>query len=248
MTEKNKVGTGDMATKTGLGGVDSLPAEVRQKTYDYVYRTLRKALSTGQIPADTHLRETEIAAQIGVSRTPVRDALRRLESEGFAERRPVGGLWSREIGADEIEDLFLVRQELDKLAARLACERAKPEQWDRPRGLIAAMRTALGAHGPASDAFSEAHLAFHTSIYRIAFGARFAGLLDNHLLQYLEIAADLSYRDPALTQPAVEQHEVLLAELASGDATRALTAAEAHARRSAADAQTAHADSLNPEL
>jgi DNA-binding GntR family transcriptional regulator len=235
-----------VVTTTGLSGVNSLPAAVRQKTYEYVYRTLRKALSTGQIPENTHLVETELAAQIGVSRTPVRDALRRLESEGFVERRPVGGLWSRAIGSDEIEDLFLVRQELDKLAARLACERAKPEQWAQPRALLAAMGEAIAAHGPASDAFGEAHLAFHTAIYRIAFGARFAGLLDNHLLQYLEIAADLSYRDPARTQPAVEQHELLLAELASGDVARAVAAAKAHVRRSATDAQGARADSISP--
>lgn len=236
-----------VAANTGLGGVASLPVGARRKTYEHVYRTLRRALATGQIPEGTHLVETELAAQLGVSRTPVRDALRRLESDGFAERGAAGGLWSRAIDADEIQDLFLVREELDKLAARLACERAKPAQWEQPRALIAAMGAAVAEHGHTSEEFSEAHLAFHTSIYRIAFGARFAGLLDNHLLQYLEIAADLSYRDPARTRPAVEQHEELLAELASGDVERAVAAAEAHVRRSANDAKGARADALNPD-
>lgn len=225
-----------------LGGVESLRAQVRRTTYEHVYRTLRRALISGQIAEGTHLVETELAAQLGVSRTPVRDALRRLESDGFAERGTAGGLWSRGIGVDDIEDLFLVREELEKLAARLACERAKPEQWAAPRDLIGAMGEAISAYGLASEEFVEAHLAFHTSIYRIAFGARFAGLLDNHLLQYLEIAAELSYRDPGRTRPAVEQHEELLAELASGDITRAVVAAEAHVRRSASDAQGACAD------
>jgi DNA-binding GntR family transcriptional regulator len=232
---------------TGLSAVGLLPTEAKRKTYEHVYRTLRRALATGQIPEGTHLVETELAAQLGISRTPVRDALRRLQSDGFAERGAIGGLWSRTIAAEEIRDLFLVREELDKLAARLACERAKPEQWEEPRALIAAMGAAVAANGPASEAFSQAHLAFHTSIYRIAFGARFAGLLDNHLLQYLEIAAELSYRDPGRTLPVVQQHEQLLAELASGDAARAVAAAEAHVRRSATDAQSAHADSVSPE-
>jgi DNA-binding GntR family transcriptional regulator len=222
--------------------VESLRAQVRRTTYEHVYRTLRRALISGQIPAGTHLVETELAAQLGVSRTPVRDALRRLESDGFAERGAAGGLWSRGIGVDDIEDLFLVREELEKLAARLACERAKPEQWAAPHDLIVAMGEAISAYGLASEEFVEAHLAFHTSIYRIAFGARFAGLLDNHLLQYLEIAAELSYRDPGRTRPAVEQHEELLTELASGDVTRAVAAAEEHVRRSASDAQGACAD------
>ncbi|MEU0970998.1 GntR family transcriptional regulator [Streptomyces sp. NPDC005917] len=241
MTESKPKGT---AAGTGLRAVGQLPAEARHRTYEHVYRTLRRALVTGQIPEGTHLVETELAAQLGVSRTPVRDALRRLQSDGFAERGPAGGLWSRAIDTDSIQDLFLVREELDKLAARLACERAKPEQWEEPRALIAAMAEAIAAHGPASDAFSQAHLAFHTSIYRIAFGARFAGLLDNHMLQYLEIAADLSYRAPALNRPAVEQHEELLAELTSGDVTRAVAAAQAHVRRSATDAHDARTDSL----
>jgi DNA-binding GntR family transcriptional regulator len=237
-----------MTEDTGLGVLGKLRAQQRRTTYEHVYRTLRRALATGRIPEGTHLIETELAAQLGVSRTPVRDALRRLESDGFAERRSPGGLWARAIGTDGIENLFLVRQELDKLAARLACERAKPEDWDEPRALIAAMGQAIETYGLPSEEFSEAHLAFHTSIYRIAFGARFAGLLDNHLLQYLEIAADLSYRDPARTRPAVEQHEELLAELAAGDVDRAMAAAEAHVRRGASDAQGAQAEALHPKL
>jgi DNA-binding GntR family transcriptional regulator len=225
---------------SGLSEVEALPAEVRRMhTYDHVYRRLRRALATGNIPAGTRLVETELAARLQVSRTPVRDALRRLQSDGFAERGAGGGLWSRPLDPEEIENLFLVRAKLDELAARLACERAKAEQWQEAKKSLTAMDEAVAAHGLASNAFSEAHLAFHTGIYRIAFGARFAGFLDNHLLQYLEVAADLSYSQPAHTLPAVHQHASLLAELASGDTARAVAAAEAHVRRSEADARQA---------
>jgi DNA-binding GntR family transcriptional regulator len=211
-------------------------------TYDHVYRALRKAVATGTIPAGTRLVETELAERLGVSRTPVRDALRHLESEGFAERGHGGGLWARPLDLDSMESLFLVRADLDALAARLACERAKTEEWQEARGLIEAIEHAASTEGPSSDAFSEAHLAFHTTIYRLAFGARFAGFLANHLLQYLEIAADLSYREPAYTLPAMDQHEHLLAEMASGDTERAVAAAQAHVRRSEQDARQAAAD------
>ncbi|MDT5151839.1 MAG: hypothetical protein QOI01_3572 [Mycobacterium sp.] len=228
-----------MTDNDGLQAIRSLPTQTRRKTYEHVYRALRHALVSGRIPEGTHLVETELAAQLGVSRTPVRDALRRLESDGFVARGTPGGLWSRGIGPDEIEDLFLVRTELDKLAARLACERAKPEQWDQPRSLIVAMSAAIEEFGTGSEEFGDIHLAFHTSIYRIAFGSRFAGLLDNYLLQCLDVAAELSYRDPAGTLPAVQQHEELLTELSCGDVSRAVAAAEAHVRRSADDAQRA---------
>lgn len=226
----------------GLSGLRSLPTQARRRTYEHVYRVLRHALITGQIPAGTHLVETELATQLAVSRTPVRDALRRLESDGFAERGTAGGLWSRRIGVEEIEDLFLVRAELEKLAARLACERAKPQQWAEPRSLIVAMGDAIEEYGVGSEEFGEAHLAFHTSIYRIAFGSRFAGLLDNYLLQCLDVAAELSYCDPDSTSPPVAQHQELLAEFSSGDVTRAVAAADAHVRRSARDAQRARTD------
>lgn len=229
----------------GLGGVDALPVEMRRHTYDHVYRTLRRALATGQIPEGTRLVETELAERLGVSRTPVRDALRRLESDGFAERRR-GGLWSRAIGPADIEDLFLIRGRLDELAAQLACERAEPEQWSEPRSLIIAMDRAAAEHGQASEEFGDAHMAFHTSIYRIAFGVRFAGFIGDHLLQYIEVAADLSYREPELTLPVVDQHEQLLAELVAGDVSRAVDAARAHARRGATDAQSARAAAIPP--
>lgn len=231
------------ARRTGVRGVKALPIQTRRKTYDQVYRALRHALITGQIPEGTHLVETELAAQLGVSRTPVRDALRRLEVDGFAGRGSAGGLWSRGIAVDDIEDLFLMRTEMEKLAARLACERAKPGSWDEPRSLITAMGRAIDEFGVGSEEFGVAHLAFHASIYRIAFGSRFAGLMDNYLLQCLDVAAELSYRDPQATLPAVEQHQALLAELSSGNVARAVAAAEAHVNRSAHDAQRAGTDS-----
>ncbi|MGV0815905.1 GntR family transcriptional regulator [Mycolicibacterium boenickei] len=224
-------------------GIKALPNQMRRKTYDHVYRALRHSLITGQIPEGTHLVETELATQLGVSRTPVRDALRRLEIDGFAARGSAGGLWSRGIALDDIEDLFLMRTEMEKLAARLACERAKPGQWEEPAALIDSMGQVIDEFGLGSEEFSEAHLAFHASIYRIAFGTRFAGLMDNYLLQCLDIAAVLSYRDPAATLPAVQQHLALLTELSSGDVARAVAAAENHVRRGALDAQRAGTDS-----
>ena len=186
---------------------------------------------------------------MGVSRTPVRDALRRLQSDGFAERGARGGLWSRAVNMEDIENLFLVRTNLDALAAQLACETAKPELWDGPEPLLVEMERVIATAGPASTEFSEVHLAFHASIYRIAFGARFAAFLDNHLLQYLEVAADLSYRQPSRAHPPVEQHRQLLADLSSGDVDRAVAAAKRHAQHSATDAKASYHDAtLGEEL
>lgn len=212
------------------------PIAPRRFSYDEVYRRLRRALLTHRIAAGTRLVEVDLAAQLGVSRTPVRESLRRLESEGFVNRARGGGLEASHISPEEVADLFLVRGELDRLAARLASERSKPDDWTSLRLLVARMSEAGHTEGVGSEAFSDLHLAVHSSIYTIAFGARFAGLLNAHVLTFLEAAAEMSYTDPEATLPAGDQHGHLIDELASGDSARAVQAADEHVRRGASDA------------
>lgn len=212
------------------------PVAQRSHSYDHVYRRLRQALLTQRVPPGTRLVETEIADRLQVSRTPVREALRRLESEGFAQRAAGRGLVSADFGPEEISDIFLVRAELDRLAARLACERAKPEQWDEPRALLTRMQHTIQRFGVSSPEFDDIHGVLHTTLYRIAFSSRMAGWIDNQLRYPLEIAAELSYGNPAVTEPPLDQHERLIDALSSGDVSMAVAGAEEHSRRSATDA------------
>ena len=220
--------------------------EPRRFGYEQIYRLLRRALLTRRIPAGTRLLESELAARLGVSRTPVREALRKLEGDGFATRARGGGLEVSIISLDEISDLFLVRGELDRLAARLACDRAKSHDWEAIRSQVARMQEAGVRSGVGSEAFNDLHLSLHASIYTIAFGARFAGLLNSHVLQYLEAAAELSYASPIETLPAGDQHSQLIDALASGDTLKAMTAADEHVSRSAFDARRSAAPVEEP--
>lgn len=226
------------------GAVDRLAAlggstlAARTFGYDQVYRLLRRALLTRQVAPGTRLVEVEVAARLGVSRTPVREALRRLQSDGVVVRGRGGGLEAAVMAPSEVGDVFLVRGALDRLAARLASERATSADWEVVRAEVRAMDGAIAGHGQGSDEFNDRHLEVHASIYRLAFGPRLAGVLSNNVLHYMEIGADLSYAVPATTLPAVSQHERLIAELASGDPERAEAAADEHVRRSAHDAMS----------
>lgn len=219
----------------GLAGLSG-PARPRQLSSDHVYRRLRQALLTQRISPGTRLVETDIADRLQTSRTPVREALRRLEGEGFALRAPGGGLVSADFGPEELADIFLVRAQFDLLAARLACERGTPEQWMVSRGLLEEMRLCIQRHGVDSPAFHDVHEALHASIYRIAFSQRMAGWIDNHLRFPLEVSAELSYGNPAPAEPPYEQHVRLVDAIASGDVERAVAAATEHCSSSAADA------------
>ena len=213
------------------------PVAKSTSSYDQVYHRLRKGILTRQIAPGARLVETELARELGVSRTPVREALRYLESDGFVERGGAGGLFSRPVSLHEIDDIFLIRQALDRVAAGLAAVRGKPDDWTGLRAAIAGMAEAIAEHGPSSPEFHEAHFLFHRMIYQIAFSPRLAKVIANHILVQLEAAAELSYADPTVTLPATAQHYHLLEGLQSGDPARAIAAVDAHTTRSMADAK-----------
>lgn len=224
------------AAEDGLGSLGSLPPVDRLHAYDHVYEGLRKLVLSRKIGPDTHLVESDIAARLGVSRTPVRDALRRLEGEGLARRAQGRGLVAAPMSVEDVSDIFLIRIELDGLAARLACQRAKPGDWNVLRDETERMRRAIDHHGVGSRDFAEAHTTLHRAIYQIAFSSPVASLLNDRVMAYIEIAAELSYTAPEPTRPPVDQHVVLVDALASGDADQAAAVAQDHVHQSAEDA------------
>ena len=93
---------------------------------DSVYQTLRGAILGGQLNAGDSLIEWHVARQFGTSRTPVREALLRLESEGLAYRVPRRGVIVRQVTEHEVLEVYAVRMELEGLAAREAAHEAEP--------------------------------------------------------------------------------------------------------------------------
>lgn len=190
-------------------------------------------MTVGEIPAGTRLVETEIAERLQVSRTPVREALRRLESDGFVQRNRRRGLTVTAMGPDDVGDIGLLRAQVDRLAATLASERSGQQDWVVAERCIDRMEQIGGVAGPLSIEFHAAHVDFHRSVYRLGFSPRLASYLETHLLEYIETAG-LHYLGPRReTGELVEEHRILLAALSSGDARVAADAAEHHARQAA---------------
>lgn len=230
-------GEREPASQDGLAGLGSLPSAATVHVYDHVYQLLRHALITGDIQSGARLVEADLAAHLRVSRTPVRDALRRLESEGLARRTSRGGLQAAALSADNIEGVFRVRTELDRLAARLASDHASPAIWAGLRTQAAALGPIVAQYGIASYEFGEAHEAIHATVYALAFTPFVANMLGDRLLGLGRIASQLSYAEDRVGEPVVEQHLALLDALASGNQEAAVQAAEAHVRRAWTDAR-----------
>ena len=124
-----------------------------------VYHQLREAIVDGTFSADTPLTETTLAAQFSVSRTPIREALRRLEQDGLVERGP-RGMQVRGRSPEEILEIYEIRVILETAAIRRAATRLTPLQLAAARALLDhAERTHAGAQWGALD------VEFHEAIY-----------------------------------------------------------------------------------
>lgn len=118
----------------------SLPvAQPRVTAHELVHDTLRRAILCGALPGGTRLVQADIADELSVSTTPVREALRDLVAEGLVMFRPHVGAVVRELSITELTELYDIRKALEPLAIRRAAERITPEVLAAAEGLASAM-------------------------------------------------------------------------------------------------------------
>jgi DNA-binding GntR family transcriptional regulator len=209
--------------------IPALPPDAKTITRDHVYRLLRQSVVNGLIPGGGRLVEEEIAEQLQVSRTPVREALRRLESDGLIVREGRGRVVATTITDQDRRDLNALRVAIDQVIARFACERATPEDWAEAYRHLVPLAATFAEHGPDSPQFGGMHLELHMAINRVALRGPTARHLGSHPFLYLGTVTDDYVQQPGFDP--VKQHRQLLDELASGDETRAVAAVTRHARR-----------------
>jgi DNA-binding GntR family transcriptional regulator len=121
---------------------------------DQVYDVLHDAIVTGELPAGSRLRIRDVAAQVGTSVMPVREAIRRLEEGGFAHREPHKGAVVRGLTLEELIHVYDVRKILEREASRLGSERITAEGCARMEAEYGFMRAAI-AEGRLDDHLSH---------------------------------------------------------------------------------------------
>jgi DNA-binding GntR family transcriptional regulator len=131
----------------------------RRQLNEVVAERLRHDIVVGRLRAGERLAEERLADDYGVSRTPVREALRRLQAEGFVDMVPNRGATVRSVGLDEARDLLAVRAALETLVVRQAVERASPADVVDMRALVAAGVAATSRHD--WDEVTELNARFH---------------------------------------------------------------------------------------
>jgi len=110
---------------------------------DQVYAVIHQAIINGELPAGSRLKVRDLAAQVGTSVMPVREAIRRLEEAGLAERVPHKGAVVKGLTLEELVHVYDVRRLLEGEAARLGAQRITPEECDKMQAAYHKMRAAI---------------------------------------------------------------------------------------------------------
>lgn len=189
------------------------------------YSKLLEAIRTGTFAPGDRLRETDVAERLNLSRTPVREAFRRLEADGIVEHRPRLGAIIRQLSHGELVELYEMRSVLERTAAEMAAKHASPAEVIALRDLNAT----LAASAPTEAAALNQD--FHRGIY-LATRNRF--LLDaaRALNNALMLLGPTTLDDPARIAIVTEQHAAILDAIAAGDPIAAGDAAETHLQTS----------------
>ena len=145
------------------------PVDMNFSLKDHIYDVLKEGITSMNIyaeDADLRLEERKMSEELGISRTPVREALARLEQEGFVEIQPRKGVFIKRKSLEEILEMILVWAALESMAARLATQRASDDEIATLRQMVAAFeKDEVNAR---MDEYSEANIRFHQRILELS--------------------------------------------------------------------------------
>lgn len=195
---------------------------------DVVFQTLRQAILRGELKPGERLMEIHLAQKLGVSRTPVREAIRKLELEGLVLMIPRKGAVVAEITVSDLEDVLEVRMALEELAVKNACRKITEEQLAQVRRLSEEFRRTVS--GSDVTACAQADMAFHDAIYEATGNNRLMQILNNLREQMYRYRMEY-LKDRDSHHFLVQEHEEIVRGLEERDEERALRATASHIDR-----------------
>lgn len=192
---------------------------------EVVFNTLRDAILRGELEPGARLMEIQLAEKLGVSRTPVREAIRKLELEGLAIMLPRRGAIVAAITISDLKDVLEVRRVLEGLTIELACKRMTEEELNKLKECGADFAEAV--KGDDLTEIAKKDVAFHDIIYNASRNQRLIQILNNlreQMYRYrLEYIKDANKRGTL-----VEEHADIIASIEVKDAVMAKKAIKKH--------------------
>lgn len=198
---------------------------------DRAYREIRRQIVTGDLRPGTQLKEEELAESCGVSRTPIRDALRRLEAELFVRRSDSQRSFVAEWSIDDIDEMFTLRGMLEGHAAARAAARVSGADIAQLRAHNDAIDAAINGQRRADiEAFLDHNRQFHAIVIEAAGSERLSAMLARLIEQPVVLRTALLYDGDQL-QRSHREHTELLAAFERGDPDWAQAVMTGHIRR-----------------
>lgn len=185
---------------------------------DVVFQTLRQAILKGELQPGERLMEIKLAERLGVSRTPIREAIRKLELEGLVVMIPRKGAAVANITEKDTKDVLEVRRTLEMFAVEVACDRITPEQLVQLKEAAKGFEASKGSMDLIRIA--ETDMKFHEIIYEATHNERLVQMLNNlrenmyrYRIEYL--------KDPNYYDSLVREHQEILDAVETGEKERA---------------------------
>lgn len=192
---------------------------------DVVFHTLREAILKGELKPGERLMEIQLANKLGVSRTPIREAIHMLEKEGLVVTMPRKGAEVAKMTLKDMEDVLEIREALDELASQVACQRITQEQLLRLRDRKMDFENSLKTGDV--KLIAEADVNFHDVIYEATGNPKLMNLLSNLREQIYRYRVEY-LKDSDNYPVLIKEHEEIYCSLAEGNEEAAVLAIREH--------------------
>lgn len=186
--------------------------------YQEVAERLRQRIFAHELTPGTWIDEQKLAEQYGISRTPLREALKVLASEGLVDLRPRRGCYVTEISRQDLDDIFPLIAMLEGRCAAEAVKRAKPGDIATLKAIHEQLEAA--ARDGRIDAFFDSNQQFHKKIQELS-GNRWLLSVIQDLRKVLKLSRMHSLSLEGRLQQSLDEHRLILAALVAGDAVKA---------------------------
>ena len=192
---------------------------------DVVFNTLRQAILTGELKPGERLMEIHLANRLGVSRTPIREAIRKLELEGLVTMIPRRGAEVAQITEKSMKDVLEVRRTLDALSAELACERISKEEEEALKQACLNFEAVVKTKD--TKAIAKADVAIHDIIAAATGNQRLIQLINNLAEQMYRYRFEY-IKDASQHERIIEEHRIIYESIVKKDKEAAAEMAKTH--------------------
>lgn len=211
-----------------MARLQPIDLDTYQPLREAVCETLRDAIRKGILEPGERLMEVQLAEELGISRTPVREAIRKLEQEGYVIMMPRRGTYVSDISTNDVKEIFEIRSALESLAAGLAARRIEPEELETLQNLLMEIEGYIAKND--IEKIVETDIKFHGLLYKVSCNERLVNIISN-LKEQLARFRTLSMSYPGRLQETLEEHSEMVEAIANGDVSAARDAAEHHMER-----------------